>query len=499
MSDATFVCDKCQTVFASRNTLFRHLREAHVGVDRGEVEDPPSKQWEAERKPAPSVHAQKKGQKENKKGKGNTAKKEEKPKEAKQLEIETRPEKYHEELRSKTKALCELLSDAGNGPLPEAEVFESPPEHFRMRAEFDIQQGDADVGPRYIMHAGRERVVVDSYPFACEPIYSVLMPGLLEGLRRHAVLREQLFQVCFHASLSGDAVVSLLYRTARARAERRERTLQQGLLRAAACELPEDPKLTDEWENAARDISETLLRGASVVGKTRGRKRVVGRDWVQEEFHVQGCRAPLRYWQLEGFFSQPNGKMCEHMLAWTRAAVVGATAAVGDQDGQPPRTDDLLELYCGNGNFCVALAPLFRRVFATELVKELLDTVMINAADNGVSNIEVGRVSAEELALAMDNQRCFSRLQHVDFAAYNFRTVLVDPPRAGLGPEVSSFLQRFDRVVYVSCCPETLREDLVTLCRTHDIKRLAAFDQFPYTGHLELGLLLERRPQEEPN
>ena len=54
--------------------------------------------------------------------------------------------------------------------------------------------------------------------------------------------------------------------------------------------------------------------------------------------------------QVEASFSQPNAGMCCNMLSWAR----GVTTGSGSRD--------LLELYCGNGNFTVALAPNFRRV-----------------------------------------------------------------------------------------------------------------------------------------
>merc|ERR1712032_524445 len=82
---------------------------------------------------------------------------------------------------------------------------------------------------------------------------------------------------------------------------------------------------------------------------------------------------------------------------------------------------------------------------------------------------------------------------HVDLSSYRLGTVLVDPPRAGLGVEVASCLTGFERIVYISCNPETLRKDLQVLCKTHEIKRIAAFDQFPYTEHLEAGVLLVRK------
>jgi tRNA (uracil-5-)-methyltransferase len=51
----------------------------------------------------------------------------------------------------------------------------------------------------------------------------------------------------------------------------------------------------------------------------------------------------------------------------------------------------------------------------------------------------------------------------------------------------------FDRIIYISCNPETLRANLVKLMPTHQVSRFAAFDQFPYSHHLECGVYLVRR------
>ena len=52
----------------------------------------------------------------------------------------------------------------------------------------------------------------------------------------------------------------------------------------------------------------------------------------------------------------------------------------------------------------------------------------------------------------------------------------------------------YDNIVYISCNPDTLHANLQVLTRTHEITRLALFDQFPYTHHVETGVLLKRRP-----
>jgi tRNA (uracil-5-)-methyltransferase len=57
-------------------------------------------------------------------------------------------------------------------------------------------------------------------------------------------------------------------------------------------------------------------------------------------------------------------------------------------------------------------------------------------------------------------------------------------------PEVSQFVSRFARIIYISCNPATLADDVALLSATHRVARFAVFDQFPYTPHLECGALL---------
>ena len=49
-------------------------------------------------------------------------------------------------------------------------------------------------------------------------------------------------------------------------------------------------------------------------------------------------------------------------------------------------------------------------------------------------------------------------------------------------------------IIYISCNPETLAKNLAVLNTSHSVKQFALFDQFPYTDHMECGVLLSRRP-----
>tara|TARA_Y100001949_G_scaffold175175_2_gene184374 strand:- start:279 stop:815 length:537 start_codon:yes stop_codon:yes gene_type:complete len=175
------------------------------------------------------------------------------------------------------------------------------------------------------------------------------------------------------------------------------------------------------------------------------------------------------------------------MLSWARDCAVPANTPDNAIGG------DLLELYCGNGNFSVALADRFDRVLATEISKTSVAAAQVNIQDNGINNLIIARLSSEEFVQALRGERTFERLRDVELSEYDFRTVLVDPPRAGLDEESVKQIQGYDHIIYISCNPETLGNNLEQLTETHDVQRLALFDQFPYTHHIETGVFLKRK------
>lgn len=59
--------------------------------------------------------------------------------------------------------------------------------------------------------------------------------------------------------------------------------------------------------------------------------------------------------------------------------------------------------------------------------------------------------------------------------------------------DTCKMVQGYERILYISCNPETLQENLQVLGETHQVVRFALFDQFPYTHHMEAGVMLERK------
>lgn len=332
--------------------------------------------------------------------------------------------------------------------IPEPEVFSSAPEHYRLRAEFRIwHQGDELDYAMFDPENPKQPVMVEDFPIAAASICA-LMPRLKARLRGSQTLRGGLFQVEFLATLSGELMVTLVY----------HRRLGEG------------------WELAARDLASDLQ--VQVIGRSRGQKVVLDRDWLLEEFELNGRR--LRYQQIEGSFTQPNGGVNRQMLGWACARAAGLGG-------------DLLELYCGNGNFTMALAPLFGRVLATEVSKTSVRAAEYNLVANGIDNVALVRASSEEIADALAGRTVLKRMKDIDLAGFRFSTLFVDPPRSGLDATTLEFAAGFDHILYISCNPQTLRENVAALQATHAVSAAAVFDQFPYTHHLECGLLLTRR------
>ena len=356
---------------------------------------------------------------------------------------------YTQQLNDKQAYLRRLFDGMA---VPEPEVFASPEQHYRMRAEFRVwHEGDEIF---YAMFERGQRASgaslrrVDTFLAAHESI-NALMPRLLAAADAVPVLKNRWYQAEFLATLSGEMLVSMIYHK----------------------------RLDEAWTAAAAKLQHEL--GIRIIGRSRGQKIVLSEDFVTEKLHVNGRE--FHYRQIEGSFTQPNARVNENMLAWACAVAEGLGG-------------DLLELYCGNGNFTLPLATCFRRVLATELSKTSVYAAQANIEANAASNIEIARLSAEEFTEAYTGVREFRRLQeqNIVLADYAFSTVFVDPPRAGIDDDTLKLLQGFDNIIYISCNPETLRANLDMLAQTHAIRRMALFDQFPFTHHIESGVLLRR-------
>ncbi len=359
------------------------------------------------------------------------------------------PAHYSQLLSQKVTSVSRLLAPFA---APAPQVFPSQPTGFRLRAEFRIWHEGDDLD--YVMFRPQDPktpIAIHDFPIADNRIQQ-LMPQLREKLKSQDALRRKLFQVEFLVTLAGDTLVTLIYHR----------------------------KLEQAWESAATALAQDL--DISIVGRSRKQKVVLGRDFVREVLSVNG--SDYHYRQYEQAFTPPNGELNIRMIEW---ACDRALALDGD----------LLELYCGNGNFTLPLSRQFDQVIATELSKASIRAARENLQQNGIDNVRMIRLSAEEVTQTMNGVRQFRRLAELPkpLEQYDLRTIFVDPPRAGLDQHTLQMAATFESILYVSCNPQTLTQNLASLCKTHRIEHFALFDQFPYTDHMECGVFLRRSPQ----
>lgn len=143
---------------------------------------------------------------------------------------------------------------------------------------------------------------------------------------------------------------------------------------------------------------------------------------------------------------------------------------------QPDADHEVLDLFCGLGNFTLPIARRSRHVIGLEGEPGLIAKARHNTALNGIGNAEF---HVADLFAAHDGAPWIDR---------RFDRVLLDPSRAG-AQEVLRYVPRWQaaRLVYVSCNPATLARDAGSLVHEHGYRlmRAGVMDMFPHTAHVE--------------
>ena len=147
------------------------------------------------------------------------------------------------------------------------------------------------------------------------------------------------------------------------------------------------------------------------------------------------------------------------------------------------KEDQVLDLFCGLGNFSLPIAQQVSVVLGIEGEVSLVERARHNARLNNLNNIEFMVANLFE--------------EHKDspFAKRKFNKVLLDPPRAG-AREILPVIAKCgaERIVYVSCHPGTLARDAGILVHEfgYSLKTAGVLDMFPHTAHVESIAVFER-------
>ncbi len=139
--------------------------------------------------------------------------------------------------------------------------------------------------------------------------------------------------------------------------------------------------------------------------------------------------------------------------------------------------NNLLDLYCGTGTIGIYLKDNYKKILGIDIVKDNIENANINKKINNANNITF---ICKDAKYVTNN---------------NFDTIVVDPPRIGMSKEVITYINRIkpDKIIYVSCNPNTLKRDLNLLKDIYTLKEITPINMFPRTNHVECVSLLQKK------
>jgi len=358
-------------------------------------------------------------------------------------------EEYGRQLAAKVARVRALF------PGVSVEVAPSPYLHHRHRGSFvvrDRRLGFWDADAQAFVPAAPTLGVFSERIRAAVAAAEQLLADAEDGEEDAAVLAHGLRSVEMHSTLSQELLVTFVYAALVDK-------------RWGACAAA--------W---AAGLGAGYLRPQALARWRKGLALADGSAaYVTEAFELGLAELPvLRLRQPAGSFSNPNAELEPETLRLLLHLVERAC----------PRPRRVLELFCGNGNNILALAPLCEEAVGVELNSHLAEVALENIALNGLHG--VARV------MCMDAAHFSADACNTSSAA-RFDVVLVDPPRAGLDAASLELVRAAPAVCYVSCNADRLARDVHSLAASHVVAHFALHDHFPFTEHTECIALLRRR------
>lgn len=226
------------------------------------------------------------------------------------------------------------------------------------------------------------------------------------------------------------------------------------------------------WSDRVAGIQHTINDdiGERVEARAGNSTTIYGKDRITEVLH--GLKFDI---SLSSFF-QTNPKSAERL--YEEVLALALEKDLGGKDAI------VLDLFCGTGTISQLLAKEHTgKVIGVDIVESAIEDARISAERNGSKNIKFYTADVGKFLLEHPKYRD------------KIRTLVMDPPRAGISPKTLRKVIRLqaDRMVYVSCNPATQARDIATLAENgYKLVQFKLVDQFPHTSHVEAVALFER-------
>jgi 23S rRNA (uracil1939-C5)-methyltransferase len=349
---------------------------------------------------------------------------------------------YPAQLQLKRTILAELLN-AAQLEIPGIQTESGPEWHYRNRIRLRIEPSAEGA-----FRAGYSRRASNEFlPIAMCPIAAPLLWRAAE-----TILRLSETDALLNRWLAVTSELELFC------APDETRLQLQFFLRSGEAAKRESSSFAGFCERIRATVPELSGAGATLDPELNRRAR---RVWAGTAWGADGLLYPAagrEYWLARGAFFQVNRFLVDRLVELVTA---------GAQD------ELAWDLYAGVGLFSRALAESFAQVVAVEGAEAAMTS--LNAAARTTRSLHHVHSPTVDFLRARSMERERPSL------------IVLDPPRAGIGLEAASLLNRIaaPALVYVSCDPTTLARDLGVLREKYSIASVCLIDLFPQTFHME--------------
>lgn len=350
---------------------------------------------------------------------------------------------YQEQLTFKQQKVSDLFARQGVNGLPWQTELTAEPWHYRRKARIGVQynkKGEAIIGFR--QRTTNSLTPIKSCPVLVESLDNVF-------IQLEQVINQLPVKSIGHIEVIATDKIAIVVR-------------QLGKLRDTESDIWQSAESDFNWQ-VYFDLGDEIKPLADYQPLNYQLTSACKKEKANEITTTKLTFKPEHFIQVN---HQVNQKMVNQAVDWLA----------------PEPNDNLLDLFCGLGNFSLAFARLVNKVVGVEGVGAMVEQATDNANSNACDN-------AEFYTLDLN-----SSWQKQAWLKSAFNKVILDPARAGALEACQQLVKlKPTEILYVSCDPSTLARDAKVLVDAgYQVKKISIIDMFCHTKHVETMVLFSK-------
>lgn len=361
---------------------------------------------------------------------------------------------YTLQLEMKEKILADLFDRAfvnlaSSMHIPVEKTLPSPrTKHYRQRIRLQV---DSNGQPGFFRLRSHDITTIRKCLLAVEPINTTLAAIIDEPTGRHLLNNCKVLELLLNPETT-EVIASMHYK----------RQLR-----------PMDKKRATQLTSMTPTLESVFFQGQDfpLTGPFHGSTKPTSNKTLS--YRLPGSphlkRPIVLTWEVGGFSQvnlAQNNRLIDHVLSVCNIR----------------KSDRVLDLYCGMGNFSIPLAMECDSLVGADSQRSAIRSAQKNSAAAGLTNCVFRQENISEICqqLRQDDEK--------------YDLVVLDPPRQGVGNLAETITKlATKKIVYISCDPATLCRDLVKMTQSgFIISHIQPVDMFPQTHHIETVVLLEK-------